>query len=262
LLSLVVCVKQVPDTQRATFDASTGSIDRTGTRAIMNPDDAHAVETALSIRDEYGGRITALSMGPPQAADVLRDALALGVDDCVLLSDPRLAGSDSLATSRALSRAIRRIGYDIVVTGREAIDGNTGHVGYQLSEFIGAPLLTQLHRIQIEGRHLSAERIYGHEYQKIRTPLPVILAVDAAANQVRIPRLADIAAAAEAPITVIGVNEIGGSDDEYGVAGSPTKVLKTELFTHSREGEIIEGGIHEKVERIVQILRTRNILRY
>ena len=146
MLSLVVCVKQVPDTHNATFDASTGSIDRTSAPAVMNPDDAHAVETALSIRDAYGGRITALSMGPPQSAEVLRDALALGVDDCVLLSDPRLAGSDSLATSRALSRAIRRIGFDIVVTGREAIDGNTGHVGYQISEFLGAPLITQIHR--------------------------------------------------------------------------------------------------------------------
>src|SRR4030042_5323167 len=216
MLSIVVCIKQVPDTQNAVFDPRSGSIDRTGTDNIMNPDDLHASETALSIKDSYGAMITAVTMGPPQAADVLNEAYALGADSCVLGSDQRFAGADSLVTSKILSRAIDLLGaFDIVITGCDAIDGNTAHVGYQLSEFLGIPLITQIHKLEIQSDHAVIERLYGHEYQKIKVLLPLLLAVNKHTNRVRFPRLADIKTCTDKNITIMTMNDIGGTEREY-----------------------------------------------
>jgi len=263
MLSLIVCIKQVPDTQKSVFDPKTGAIDRRGTDNIMNPDDLHALEMALCIKDRYGARVTAITMGPPQADDVLSEAYALGADECVLVSDPRFAGSDSLVTTRVLSRAILRLGaFDLVITGCEAIDGNTAHVGYQLSEFLSMPLITQIHEFMIDGDHAIIERLYGHEYQKIRVRLPLLLSMGKNSNRVRIPRLVDIKECVEKPISLMTLNDIGGEAGEYGAAGSPTVVIKTEIFSHTRGRAVLEGGIEEKVDAIVHMLKKQNILRY
>ncbi len=263
MLSILVCVKQVPDTARSVFDAGTGSIDRSAGGNIVNPDDLHALETALSIKDTCGAQVTALSMGPPQAREALGEAAAYGADRCVLLTDPRFAGSDSLATSRALARAIQRLGpFDLVITGREAIDGGTGHVGYQLSELLEIPLITRIHRFHIEGNHATIERIYGHEYQKIRAALPLLFAVGRDDNRVRFARLADIAQSAGAAVDELSMDDIGGDEREYGAAGSPTVVIDTHLFTHARSREPVAGSAAEKADALVQRLRKHNILRY
>lgn len=263
MLSIIVCIKQVPDTQKALFDPRSGTIDRSGTDNIMNPDDLHALEMALTIKDEFGATITAATMGPPQAADVLSEAYALGADRCVLISDPRFAGSDSLATGRIISRAITKLGhFDIVITGCEAIDGNTGHVGFQLSEFLRMPLLAQIHKFQISSSQAIIERLYGHEYQKIRVNLPILIAVGKTANRVRVPRLADIRTCADRSITTLTMDDIGGPADEYGAAGSPTVVIETELFSHKREREVISGTLDDKVDNLIHKLKKQNILRY
>lgn len=263
MLSIIVCIKQVPDTQKALFDPRTGTIDRSGADNIMNPDDLHAIEMALAVRDGCGATITALTMGPPQAADVLAEAYALGVDRCVILSDPRFAGSDSLVTGRTLSRAIEKLGpYDLIMTGCEAIDGNTGHVGFQVSEFLGIPLMTQIHKFQISSKTATIERLYGHEYQKIRVDLPILIAVGKTANRVRTPRLADIRTCADRDVTVMTMDDIGGDEAEYGTAGSPTVVIETEMFSHRREREVLGGTIDEKVDNLIHRLKKQNILRY
>ncbi len=263
MTSIAVCVKQVPDTQKAVFDPVTGAIDRTGTGNIMNPDDLHAIEMALFLRDNFGGTITALTMGPPQAADVLCEAYSFGVDRCVLVSDPCFAGSDSLVTSRILSRAVAHLGgFDIVVTGFEAIDGNTSHVGFQLSEFLDMPLITRIHRIGIEERCAVIERLYGHEFQKIKVSFPVLLAVGRNANRVRIPRLADINSCADRDIETLNLSHIGGTADEYGAAGSPTVVVETKTFSHRRNREVLAGTIDEKVDQTIHRLKKHGILRY
>lgn len=263
MLSIIVCIKQVPDTQKAVFDPRTGVIDRSGTENIMNPDDLHALEMALTLKDEYGASVTAVTMGPPQAADVLNEAHALGVDRCVLVTDVRFSGSDSLVTSMVLARAIAKLGpFDIVVTGREAIDGNTAHVGFQLSEFLGIPLLTQIHKFQIEDGSAVIERLYGHEYQKIRVRLPILIAVNRHANRVRIPRLADIKTCADEPIIRMSLEDIGGTEDEYGTAGSPTIVIETEIFSHKRGKEMLSGDMNEIIDALVHKLKKHNILRY
>ena len=263
MLSILVCVKQVPDAGRAVFDAKTGIIDRASAGNIVNPDDLHALETALSIKDAGGARITALSMGPPRAREALYEAAAYGADRCVLLYDPRFAGSDSLATSRALARAIRKLGpFDLIVTGREAIDGNTGHVGYQLSELLGLPLVTRIHRFRIENGRATIERLYGHEYQKIRAALPLIFAVGRDDNRVRFPRLTDIALSSGMEIEELSMDDIGGSAVEYGLAGSPTVVVDTRVFSHTRSQNSVEGDTAEKAEAIVQRLKKHGILHY
>ena len=263
MLSIMVCIKQVPDTQKARFDARTGVIDRNVADNILNPDDLHALEMALAIKDEGGASITALTMGPPQAADVLCEAYALGADRGVLISDPRFAGSDSLVTSRILSRAITKLGnFDIIITGCEAIDGNTGHVGYQLSEFLRIPLLTQIHRFQVSADRAIIERLYGHEYQKIRVDLPILVAVGKTANRVRVPRLADIRTCADRSVTTLTMDDIGGTAEEYGIAGSPTMVIETEVFSHKRGREVLPGSLDEKVDGLIHRLKKQNILRY
>ncbi|HOT44790.1 MAG TPA: electron transfer flavoprotein subunit beta/FixA family protein [Spirochaetota bacterium] len=263
MLSILVCIKQVPDTQKALFDSKTGVIDRNSADNIMNPDDLHAIEMALAIKDGYGATITALTMGPPQAADVLGEAYAMGVDRGVLISDPRFAGSDSLVTSKTLYRAIAKLGaFDIVMTGCEAIDGNTGHVGYQLSEFLHMPLLTQIHKFRVSSGQAVIERLYGHEYQKIRVGLPVLITVGKTANRVRTPRLADIKTSADREITVLTMDDIGGDAREYGAAGSPTVVIETELFSHRRERVVFTGTVDEKVDHLIHRLKKQNILRY
>ena len=263
MLSILVCVKQVPDAGRAVFDAKTGVIDRASAGNIVNPDDLHALETALSIKDAGGARVTALSMGPPRAREALYEAAAYGADRCVLLCDPRFAGSDSLATSRALARAIRKLGpFDLIVTGREAIDGNTGHVSYQLSELLGLPLVTRIHRFHIENGRATIERLYGHEYQKIRAALPLLFAVGRNDNRVRFPRLADIGACAGTDITTLSMDDIGGTEDEYGAAGSPTVVVRTEPFGHRRTRESLAGGTGEMADALIHRLKKHGILRY
>jgi electron transfer flavoprotein beta subunit len=263
MLSIAVCIKQVPDTQKARFDPATGTIDRSGTENIMNPDDLHAVEMALSIRDRYGARVTALTMGPPHAADVLDEAYALGADSCALVSDPAFAGADSLVTSKTLARALQKLGYfDIIVTGCEAIDGNTGHVGFQLSEFLDIPLITQIHRFDIADGHAEIERLYGHEYQKIRVEFPLLLAIGKNNNRVRIPRLADVNACVNKAIATLTMKELGGEPEEYGSAGSPTVVIETELFSHKRSREVFTGNLNDKAEQLIHRLKKHNILRY
>jgi electron transfer flavoprotein beta subunit len=217
MLSIAVTIKQVPDTQKARFDPKTGTIDRNGTESIMNPDDLHALEMALSIKDRYGATVTAITMGPPHASDVLAEAYALGVDSCVLVTDPAFAGADSLVTSKTLARAIRKLGViDIIITGCEAIDGNTGHVGFQLSEFMDMPLIMQIHKFDITDGHAVIERLYGHEYQKIRVEFPLLLTIGKNSNSVRIPRLVDVNACADKKITVLSMKDLGGDASEYG----------------------------------------------
>ncbi|TAL31057.1 MAG: electron transfer flavoprotein beta subunit/FixA family protein [Spirochaetes bacterium] len=262
MLSIIVCIKQVPDTHRASFDPKTGVLDRASAENITNPDDLHAIEAALALRDACGGSVTAISMGPPQASDVLAEAYALGVDRCVLVSGPCFAGSDSLVTSKILARAITKLGaFDVVVTGFEAIDGNTAHVGYQLSEFLGIPHVTQVHDIRIEDGHAIVERLYGHEYQKIRVALPLLVSAGRNANRVRAPRLADLKNCTGREIAVMGLSDIGGSADEYGAAGSPTMVIGTELFTHARGREALPGTLDEKIEGLIHKLKKHNLLR-
>ena len=185
----VVLTKQVPDTKRITGQAMNddGTVNRAALPAIFNPEDLNALELALQIKDKFGGRVTVITMGPPAAGAILRDSLFRGADDAVLITDQRCAASDTLATSYILSCAVRKIGYDIVLCGRQAIDGDTAQVGPQLAEKLAIPQITYVEElVELNGKTIIARRNIGNGWQKVRTKLPVLLTVTGDANEPRV----------------------------------------------------------------------------
>ena len=187
----IVCVKQVPDTANITAEAmkEDGTVNRGALPTIFNPEDLHALETALEVRDQYGGTVTVVSMGPPKAADVLRDSLFRGADRAILLTDRRAAASDTLATSYILAQAVRTIGrYDFVFCGRQAIDGDTAQVGPQCAEKLGIPQVTYLEElVSIHDRVVRIRRNIGHGWEIVEAKLPVLITVIESANEPRPP---------------------------------------------------------------------------
>ncbi|MHC4791433.1 MAG: electron transfer flavoprotein subunit beta/FixA family protein [Planctomycetota bacterium] len=187
--NIVVLTKQVPDTKRITGQAMNddGTVNRSALPAIFNPEDLNALELGVEIKDEFGGSITSITMGPPSAADVLRDCLYRGADDAVLITDMRCAASDTLATSYILSCAVKKFEYDLVLCGRQAIDGDTAQVGPQLAEKLGVPQITYVEElIELNDKNITARRNIGNGWQKVKTALPVLLTVTSDANEPRV----------------------------------------------------------------------------
>ena len=185
----VVLIKQVPDTKRITGEVMNddGTVRRSALPAIFNPEDLNALELALQIKDKFGGHITVITMGLPAASVILRDSLFRGADDAILVTDPKCAGSDTLATSYILSCAVKKIDYDIVLCGRQAIDGDTAQVGPQSAEKLGIPQITYVEKlIEISDRTITARRNIGNGWQQVRTKLPVLLTVTSEANEPRV----------------------------------------------------------------------------
>jgi len=185
----VVLVKQVPDTKKITGDVMNddGTVRRSALPAIFNPEDLNALEMALQIKEHYGGHITVITMGLPAASAVLRDSLYRGADDVILITDPRCAASDTLATSYILSCALGKLDYDIVLCGRQAIDGDTAQVGPQMAEKLGVTQLTYVEELEkLDGREITARRNIGNGWQQIRAELPVLLTVTGGANEPRV----------------------------------------------------------------------------
>jgi electron transfer flavoprotein beta subunit len=185
----VVLIKQVPDTKRITGKAMNddGTVNRSALLAIFNPEDLNALELALQIKDKFGGKVTVITMGLPAAGMILRDSLFRGADEAILVTDPKCAASDTLATSYILGCAVRKIDYDIVLCGRQAIDGDTAQVGPQLAEKLGVPQITYVEElIGLNGRTITARRNIGAGWQQVRAKLPVLLTVTADANEPRV----------------------------------------------------------------------------
>lgn len=185
----VVLIKQVPDTKRITGKAMNddGTVNRSALPAIFNPEDLNALETALQIKGKFGGRVTVITMGPPAAAAILRDSLFRGADDAILITDIRCAASDTLATSYILSCAVKKFDYDIVLCGRQAIDGDTAQVGPQLAEKLGIPQITYIEELtELNGKNITARRNIGAGSQQVKCKLPVLLTVTGDANEPRV----------------------------------------------------------------------------
>ena len=184
----VVLIKQVPDTKRITGDAMNddGTVNRGALPAIFNPEDLNALEMALEIREKFGGRVSVITMGLPAAAEVLRDSLYRGADEAILITDRRCAASDTLATSYILSCAVKKLDYDIVLCGRQAIDGDTAQVGPQLAEKLGVPQITYIEKpLELNGETITAQRNIGNGWQQVRTKLPALLTITSDANEPR-----------------------------------------------------------------------------
>jgi electron transfer flavoprotein beta subunit len=261
----VVCVKQVPDVATVKIDPKRGTLIREGVPSTTNPFDLYALEAALELRDEYGGKVTAVTMGPPQAEAVLRDAIAMGVDDVLLLSDPAFAGADTLATSYVLARAIERLEPEatLVFAGKQAIDGDTGQVGPGISRRLGWTQLTYIY--SIDRPHdgvIEVERLLEDGREVLEARLPAVVTVVKDINEPRLPSLRGLRRAKTAVIPVWDAERLGLSEEEVGLAGSPTQVVK--VFTptaQSSGGERTEAPAAEAAALFVKWLEDNRILK-
>jgi electron transfer flavoprotein beta subunit len=257
-MKVVVCIKQVPDTMDVRIDPVTNTLIRDGVPSILNPFDEFALEEGLRIREKCGGSVTVLTMGPPQADEVLRLALAMGVDDVVLLSDRAFAGSDTLATSYTLSRAIEKIGgIDIVITGKQAIDGDTAQVGPGIAARLGLSQLTYVSKVEHidPGRGaIRVERLLDGGRERVEADLPVLLAVVKDINVPRQPSILKMKKARSALIPVWKAQDIDADEAQIGQNGSPTWVEKIFSPEQKTGGDVFRGEADECAARITDLL--------
>jgi len=256
-MNIVVCVKQVPDTKDVRLDPETNTMAREGVESIMNPYDRHALEEAVCLKEAHGGTVTVLSMGPPQAADVLRESISCGADRGVLVSDRGFAGADTWATSYTLARAIDTIGgADLILCGKQAIDGDTAQVGPGLAARMNLPYVTCVQKTREAGDDfITVERMMDDGYDVVRLPLPALLTVVKDINEPRVPSLKGKMRAKKATIETLTAEDIGADPNCIGLAGSPTQVVK--VFSPEARGdrEIFTGSVDEQVQQLVDRLR-------
>jgi electron transfer flavoprotein beta subunit len=252
-MNVVVCVKQVPGTTEIKIDPETNTLVREGVEGIINPFDAYAVEEGVRLRERYGGKVTAISMGPPQAEDALRETISLGADEAILISDRAFAGSDTWATSYVLSRAIAKIEeYDLVICGRQTLDGDTGQVGPELSEMMGVPFVAYVSKIEeaADGM-MRVERMVEEGHEIMETSLPAVITVAKEINVPRLPSLRGSMKAKTAQIPVWTAEDIGAEPDKVGIAGSPTRVVKIFFPQRTHASEMLQGSLEEQVDQLV-----------
>ncbi|MHA1216544.1 MAG: electron transfer flavoprotein subunit beta/FixA family protein [Candidatus Thorarchaeota archaeon] len=261
-MRMVVCIKQVPDTTEVEIDPERGTLIREGIPVTINPFDLYAIEEALRLRERLGGEVLAISMGPPQAESSLRDAIALGCDRAILLSDPVFAGADTLATSYTLSRAISKIGsYDLILCGLKTTDGDTGQVGPGLAEELGIPHSSYVRKIvDFTGEELIVERTLDETCQTVVLPLPCLITVTKEINEPRLPSFKGKMAARKAEIPVWSSKDLEGEKERFGADGSPTSVVKVFHPTTQRNPEFIEGDPSRQAETLLERLRERQIV--
>ncbi len=258
-LKIVVLVKQVPDIEKVRFDYEKGRLDRSSAGAVINPFDLNALETAAQIKEKIGGVVIVVSMGPEQAKEALRDALARGADEAVLLSDLRFAGADTLATSYALSCAVRKIGgFDLVVCGEKTIDGDTAQVGPEVAEFLGVPHVAYVDEIlDVNVAEITIKSQLDKSSYVVKMRFPGLITVTKDVNVPRLPTLKDKLRSRKAEITVWNADDLADVAKEqlFGFNGSPTWVAK--VFAPSagkRKGQFVEGTAEEKARKVAKIL--------
>lgn len=263
-MNIIVCVKQVPDTNEVKIDPAKGTLIREGVPSIINPDDRNALEEALRIKDKLEDvKITVLSMGPPQADIALIEAIAMGADEAILLTDRAFAGSDTWATSTALEAGVKYIGdYDIIFCGRQAIDGDTAQVGPQLAERLGIPQITYVEALEIEGRKVIANRSLEDGYFIMECKMPVLLTAIKELNEPRYPSIKGIYEAfKEDKIEILSAKDVNADVDNIGLDGSPTNVFRS--FTPSTKSgnlEMFEGTSKEKARELIIRLKEEKII--
>ncbi len=235
-MKIVVCIKQVPDTTEVRLDPKTGTLIRDGVPSIINPDDKSGLEAAIRIKEQVGGEITVLTMGPAQAEVALREALAMGADRGILLSDRAFAGADTWATSQTLAAAIRKLEYDIIIAGRQAIDGDTAQVGPQIAEHLQLPQVSYVEDLKLEGDSIVVKRVFEESYQWIKVQTPCLITTLKEMNEPRYMSVGGVFDAfREKEILKWNLSDIEVDLTNIGLKGSPTKVKKS--FTKGAKGK-------------------------
>lgn len=260
-MKIAVCIKQVPDTAEVRLDPKTGAMIRDGVASIMNPDDKAGLEEALKLKEQINAEIVVITMGPPQADLILREAFAMGADHAILLTDRKFAGADTLATSNALAAALKVINPDLIITGRQAIDGDTAQVGPQIAELLDLPQISYVHDIQTsDGKSFTIKRALEDGYQMLKISPPCLFTLLSDANTPRYMRVGGIIDAYNKTVEVWDAAKIGISDDKIGLVGSPTKVHKSFTKGAKSSGELYTVTPQEAVTRIMNKLKEIHII--
>ena len=260
-MNIVVCIKQVPDTKGGVKFNPDGTLDRASMLAIMNPDDKAGLEAALRLKDETGAKVTVVTMGLPKADDMLREALAMGADEAVLITDRRLGGADTWATSSTISAGLKKLDYDLIITGRQAIDGDTAQVGPQIAEHLGLPVISYAEKIQVEGNNVIVQRQYEDRYHEIKAQMPCLVTALAELNEPRYMTPGGIFDAFDKEVTVWGRDDLTDLDDaNIGLAGSPTKIAKASDKVRKGAGEKVALDPKESVDYIVGKLKEKHVI--
>ena len=260
-MNIIVCIKQVPNTTEVKIDQKTGRLIREGVPSIINPEDKNALEEALRIKEKYNSKVTVLTMGPPQAEDALREALAIGADEAILLCDFKFAGSDTWATANALKAAIKTIGsYNLILCGRQAIDGDTAQVGPQLAEALQIPQITYAQKIDLINKKVKAERELEDGYEIIEAQLPALVTCTSNLNTARYPTLQGIEESFNKTLIKWAAKDVNARDEDIGIKSSPTNVKKTFSPQAKGQGAMLKGSIKEMAQEVIEKLKEKEII--
>ena len=260
-MNIVVCVKQVPDTNEVKLDPVTGTLIRDGVPSIMNPDDKAGLEAALELKDATGAHITVVSMGPPQADDVLREALAMGADEAILVTDRAFGGADTWATSTTIAAAVKMLDYDLIITGRQAIDGDTAQVGPQIAEHLNIPNVSYAEDIKVEGDAVIVKRQYEDRYHTIKVQMPCLVT---ALGEMNTPRYMTPGGIFDAyrtdEVKVWTLENIEVDTSNIGLKGSPTRVFKSFPKALKPAGTVVQLDPQESADFLLEKLKDKFII--
>lgn len=260
-MNIVVCIKQVPDTNEVKLDPVKGTLIRTGVPSIMNPDDKAGLEAALTIKDECGAKVTVITMGPGQAEEILREALAMGADEAILLTDRAFGGADTWATSSTIAAALKKLPYDLIITGRQAIDGDTAQVGPQIAEHLNLANISYAEDVKVEGDSIIVKRQYEDRYHTIKAKLPCLITALGEMNKPRyMTPMGIFDAYRERDITVWTLDDIEVDTTNIGLKGSPTRVFKSFPKALKPAGTVITLDGQEAADYLLEKLQEKFIV--
>lgn len=260
-MDIIVCLKQVPDTNQVRIDPDTGTLIRQGIPSIMNPDDKAGLEAALRIKDQVGATVKCVTMGPLQAEDVLREAYAMGADEGYLITDRAFGGADTWATSQTLASAIRKLDYDLIITGRQAIDGDTAQVGPELAEHLSIPNISYVQGMEIQEDNLIFDRQFEDRIHRLWATTPILISVLSELNEPRYMTPSGIFSAyEEKEVVVWNRGDLDVEDSNIGLKGSPTRVSKSFPKEVKAPGMKIEENVDELVQFTMDRLIEKHIV--
>ncbi|MCX5701274.1 MAG: electron transfer flavoprotein subunit beta/FixA family protein [Candidatus Omnitrophica bacterium] len=256
-MNIIVCIKQVPETTEVRINPETNTLIREGVKSIINPFDMYAIEEGVQLKERFGGKVTVVTMGPPQAEAALREAISMGADEGILVCDRAFAGSDTWATSYTLAGAIKKIGvFDLIICGKQASDGDTAQVGPGISTHLNIPQVTYVKKVEeAKDNLMRVERMLEEGYEIIETPLPALLTVVKEINEPRIPSLKGMMRSKSAKIITWGQKDLDLDSQNIGLCGSPTQVVK--IFTPAPRigGQILKGEVSEIAQQLVDLIK-------
>ena len=261
-MNVVVCLKQVPGTTEVKIDPQTNTLIRQGIKNIINPFDTYALEEGVRIRERCGGKVTVISMGPPQTEQALREAISLGADEAILLSDQAFAGADTWATAYTLARAVVKLGqYDLVICGRQTVDGDTGQVAPELAEMLSVPFVAYVSQTEeLTDGHIRVQRMVDDGHEVIESPLPAVITVVKEVNVPRLPSLRGITRSKSAVIPVWTAQDLAADEGRIGLAGSATRVIKIFFPQRTCQAEIFQGELESQIECLVGRLKDTGLV--